>query len=132
MNIYQKLHGTTADRFRIGSKKQTITLTGETVGASSVILANKESVSLVASSTIFFTVYILGQGTASTAAYEIKGCYISNTNSLTGNVVNIYADEGGFTEPVIAFDSNDIMSVTCTGLANDTVKWTGVVEFIIV
>jgi len=132
MNIYQKIHGTTADRFRIGSKNQSITLVGETIGAVTLALNNRDDVALVSSSTLFFTVYVVGQGTTNTAAYEIKGCYISGTNTLSGYVVNTFVDTGSFIEPVVNFAANNEMTVNVNGLVDETINWTAVVEFIIV
>lgn len=132
MDIYQKSHGTTTDRFKIGSKNQTMTLTGVTEGAELVVLTNKDSVDLVASSTVFFTIYVLGQGTTNTAAYEIKGCYVSGSNTLTGNAVTTFKDTGNFNEPVVDVDGNNTITVSCIGLENEMILWTALINFITV
>jgi hypothetical protein len=132
MNIYSKLHGTTSDRFRIGSKNQTMTVTGQTVDASTAILSNRDATNIVASSTVFFTAYVVGQGTTHTAAYEIKGCYISGTNTLSGYVVNTFVDTANFLEPSITFDLNNVLNISVTGVTGDTVMWTSIIDFFIV
>lgn len=132
MNIYSKLHGTTADRFRIGSNSQTIILTGETTSASSSLLLDRDGTLFVVSSTVFFTMYIVGQGENQTAAYEIKGCYVNSTKTVTGYVVNTFVDSANFIEPSIQFNSNDELEVSCTGVNDDTMLWTANINFVII
>lgn len=132
MNIFSKIHGTTADRFRIGTKSQLLTLVGETTSDLPVQLEGRDVSTFTATSTLFFTAYIVGQGTTNTAAYEIKGCYIDQTNTVQGYVVNTYVDTGNFTDPVISFDSNKGCSISCTGLAGETISWTAIIDFVIV
>lgn len=131
LEIFSKLHGTTTDKFSIGQKNQRITLTGLSSGAESVELLDRDSGSYRADSSVFFTAYVIAQGT-NTAAFEIKGCYVSGTTGTTGYVVNTYVDTGSFTDPEVTFSSSGQMSVTCTGLAADDIRWTAVVDLVLV
>ena len=128
-NLFAKLHGTTVDRFKVGLKAERITLTGSTSSSVSTELLDREGNNYTALSTIFFTAYIIGKGTH-TAAYEIKGCYLAGTTTISGYVVNTYVDSGNFTEPEISFDSNGTLSVNCTGLTGDTIDWTAVLDIV--
>jgi hypothetical protein len=132
MNIYSKIHGTTADRFRMGLKNQRITFTGETETNEAVVLTNSENVLFVANSTVFFTVYIVGQGDSAAAAYEIKGCYINESSTLTGYVVNTFVDSDNFVEPIVVFNEANEIIVTCNGVEEKTIKWTAIADFVIV
>lgn len=131
MNNYQKIHGTTVDKFDIGTKNQRIVLTGQTSGAEATNLVDRDNISYTATSTVFFSAYIVGQGT-NTSAYEIKGCYLSGTTTTTGYVVNTYVDTGNFIEPVVSFSSSGVMTVTCTGLANENINWTATFDFVLI
>ena len=132
MNIFSKIHGTTADRFRIGSNIQTITLTGLTTSNETVALTNVENTAFSTSSTLFFTVYIIGKGISNLAAYEINGCYVNDTNTVTGSVLTTYADTGVTNDPSVSFDINNVLTVNCTGAIDDPMQWTAKIEFIII
>jgi hypothetical protein len=131
MNNYQKIHGTTVDKFDIGTKNQRIVLTGQTNSAGTANLVDRDSASYTATSTVFFSAYIVGQG-SNTAAYEIKGCYLSGTTTTTGYVVNTYVDTDNFTEPTVSFSSSGEMTVTCTGLADENINWTATFDFVLI
>jgi hypothetical protein len=131
LEIFSKLHGTTTDKFSIGQKNLRITLTGLSSTAESVELLDRDSGSYQTDNSVFFTAYVIAQGT-NTAAFEIKGCYVSGTTGTTGYVVNTYVDTGGFTDPIVTFSSSGQMSVTCTGLAADNIRWTAVVDLVLV
>jgi hypothetical protein len=128
-DIYTKLHGTTTDRFKIGIKNQRATLSGSTVNTASAELLDRDGLKYTTDSTVFFTAYIVGKG-SNTAAYEIKGCYLQGTTTITGYVVNTFVDTNNFAEPTINFDSNGEMTVTCTGVGTDTIAWTAVVDVV--
>jgi hypothetical protein len=128
-DIYTRLHGTTTDKFKIGLKNQRITLVGQTINANTTELLDRDSQKYTADSTVFFTAYVVGRGT-NTAAYEIKGCYLIGTTTVTGYVVNTYVDSAGFSEPTIAFTTAGEMTLTCTGTAGDTVVWTAAIDFV--
>lgn len=128
-DVYTKLHGTTADRFKIGLKNQRVTLSGITTNAVAVELLDRDAAKYTAESTVFFTAYIVGQGT-NVAAYEIKGCYLQGTSTTTGYVVNTFVDSAGFTEPAITFNSSGEMTLTCTGVADDMITWTAVIDVV--
>jgi hypothetical protein len=128
-DIFTKLHGTTTDRFKIGIKNQRATLSGSTVNTASVGLLDRDGLKYTTDSTVFFTAYIVGKGT-NTAAYEIKGCYLQGTTTVSGYVVNTFVDTNNFTEPTISFDANGEMTVTCTGVGTDTIVWTAVVDVV--
>jgi hypothetical protein len=129
MNNYQKLHGTTVDKFEIGTKNQRVVLTGTTSGAATTQLVDREGVSYTANSTVFFSAYIVGQGTH-TAAFEVKGCYLNGTTTTAGYVVNTYVDTGNFAEPVVSFSNQGVMTVMCTGLSNENINWTATFDFV--
>lgn len=132
MSVFTKLHGTTTDAFKIGLKNERITLTGITVNDNTTTLLNRDNQKYTVDSTVFFTAYIIGVGAANVASYEIKGCYINGSNSVTGQVVTTYLDSGGFVEPAISFDSTGELTVQCTGLAGETVNWTASIDFVMV
>lgn len=132
MDIFSKIHGTTSDRFKIGQNNQKNTLTGQTLSDEAAQLSNRDDVKFVATSTVFFTAYIVGQGQDNTAAYEVKGCYILEKNILSGYVTNTYVDTNSFTEPTISFNANNEMIISCTGLLNEVINWIAIVEFTIV
>jgi hypothetical protein len=129
LEIFSKLHGTTTDKFKIGLKNQRITLTGQSSGAESIQLNNRDDAVYTADSSVFFTAYVIAQGT-NTAAFEIKGCYVFGVTGTTGYVVNTYVDTGSFTDPVITFSAQGLMSMTCTGLDADDINWTAVVDLV--
>lgn len=131
MDTFYKLHGTTVDKFKIGLKNQRIVLTGQTTTGSTATLLDRDSQNYTAESSVFFTAYIIGQGTDS-AAYEIKGCYISGVGGVSGYVVNTFVDTNSFTSPVITFSSSGNLTVTVTGLASDTINWTATIDFVTV
>jgi hypothetical protein len=128
-DVYTKLHGTTTDRFKIGIKNQRATLSGITINTASAGLLDRDGLKYTTDSTVFFTAYIVGKG-ANTAAYEIKGCYLQGTTTVSGYVVNTFVDTNNFTEPTISFDANGEMTVTCTGVGTDTISWTAVVDVV--
>jgi len=131
MDTFYKLHGTTVDKFKIGLKNQRIVLTGQTTTGSTATLLDRDSQNYTAESSVFFTAYIIGQGTDS-AAYEIKGCYISGVSGVSGYVVNTFVDTNSFTPPAITFSSSGNLTVTVTGLASDTINWTATIDFVTV
>ena len=128
-DLYTKLHGTTTDRFKIGLKNQRITLSGTTVNTATTELLDRDGLKYTAESTIFFTAYIIGKGT-NTAAYEIKGCYLQGTTTISGYVINTYVDTNNFIEPTITFNSDGDITLTCTGVATDTIAWTAVIDVV--
>lgn len=132
MDFYTKLHGTTTDAFKIGLKNERITLTGITVDSSQVDLLNRDNQKHIVDSTVFFTAYIVGKGSTNTAAYEIKGCYLIGTTTITGYVVNTYVDSSGFSDPTILFNSTGELTVECSGVLGDTVNWTAAIDFVLV
>lgn len=129
MDTYQKLHGTTVDRFKIGINNQRITLTGQTTTNSTATLLDRDGTSYTATSTVFFTAYIVGQGTA-TAAYTIKGCYIPGSG-VSGYVIDTFVDTNSFVRPAISFVS-DTLTLTVTGLIGDTINWTATIDLVTV
>jgi len=128
-DIYTKLHGTTTDRFKIGLKNQRVTLSGVTTNTVTAELLDRDSLKYTVESTVFFTAYIIGQG-VNVAAYEIKGCYLQGTTTISGYVTNTYVDTADFIEPTINFNSLGEMTVTCTGTATDTINWTAVIDLV--
>ena len=128
-DIYTKLHGTTTDRFKIGLKNQRVTLSGVTSNTATAELLDRDSLKYTVESTVFFTAYIIGQG-VNVAAYEIKGCYLQGTTTISGYVTNTYVDTADFIEPTINFNSSGEMTVTCTGADTDTINWTAVIDFV--
>ena len=130
--LYTRLHGTTTDSFKIGLKNQRIVLTGATVGATSVELLDRESNKYTAVSTVFFTAYIVGQGSTNTAAYQIKGCYVNGTTTVSGYVVDTYVDTASFTEPSLSFSSSGELTLTCVGASGDTINWSASIDFVLV
>lgn len=131
MQTYQRLHGTTVDQFKIGLKNQRIVLTGQTIGNSSTVLKDRDNHDYSVAGTVFFTAYVIGQGT-NTAAYEIKGCYLTGTTTVTGYVVNTFVDTNNFDEPAIVFSNQGLLAVTCTGKAAETINWTATIDFVLV
>lgn len=131
MDTFYKLHGTTVDKFKIGLKNQRIVLTGQTTTGSTATLLDRDNQNYTAESSVFFTAYIIGQGTDS-AAYEIKGCYISGVSGVSGYVVNTFVDTNSFTPPAITFSSSGNLTVSVTGLASDTINWTATIDFVTV
>jgi len=129
-DFYTKLHGTTTDRFKIGLKNERLTLTGTSVGATNVTLKDRDGNNHTANSTVFFTAYIVGRGTSNTAAYEIKGCYLEGTTTVSGYVINTYVDSSGFTEPSFSFNSSGELTVECAGVVGDTIDWTASIDFV--
>jgi hypothetical protein len=128
-DLYTKLHGTTTDRFKIGLKNQRVTLSGTTVNTASTELLDRDGLKYTAESTVFFTVYIVGKG-ANTAAYEIKGCYLQGTTTISGYVTNTFVDTNNFQEPTISFNLDGDITLTCTGVATDTIAWTAVIDVV--
>jgi hypothetical protein len=128
-DVYTKLHGTTADRFKIGLKNQRVTLSGITSNADPVELLDRDGEKYTAESTVFFTAYVIGNGT-DTAAYEIKGCYLQGTTETTGYVTNTFVDTGNFLEPTIDFNTAGEMTLTCNGQSADTITWTAVIDVV--
>lgn len=128
-DLYTKLHGTTTDRFKIGLKNQRVTLSGTTVNTTTTELLDRDGLKYTAESTVFFTAYIVGQGN-NVAAYEIKGCYLQGTTTISGYVTNTYVDTNNLTEPTISFNSNGDITVTVTGIGTDVIDWTAVIDFV--
>lgn len=128
-DTYAKLHGTTVDRFKIGLNNQRVSLTGVTAGANQMQLVDRDGNNFIASSTVFFTAYVVGRGD-STAAYEIKGCYLQGTTTVTGYVVDTFVDTADFTEPTISFNTSGEMMLTCFGVQDDNISWTAVVDVV--
>ncbi len=128
-DIYTKLHGTTADKFKIGLKNQRVTLSGNTTNTDSVELLDRDGLKYTAESTVFFTAYVIGKG-SNVAAYEIKGCYLQGTTTISGYVINTYVDTNNFVEPTISFDTDGDITVTVTGVGTDVIDWTAVIDFV--
>ena len=128
-DTYTKLHGTTTDKFKIGLKNQRVTLSGTTANTASVELLDRDGLKYTDDSTIFFTAYIVGKG-VNIAAYEIKGCYLQGTTTISGYVTNTFVDTNNFQEPTINFDADGEMTVTCIGVGTDTIAWTAVVDIV--
>ena len=128
-DIYTKLHGTTADRFKIGLKNQRVTLSGTTTNTATEELLDRDGLKYTVESTVFFTANVIGQG-INVATYEIKGCYLQGTTTISGYVTNTYVDTADFNEPTINFNSLGEMTVTCTGADTDTINWTAVIDFV--
>jgi hypothetical protein len=129
MDSYQKLHGTTVDSFKIGVNNQRITLTGQTTTNSTAVLLDRNGQSYTATSTVFFTAYVVGTGT-NTAAYTIKGCYIPGAG-VDGYVVDTFVDTAIFTRPTVTFPG-DILTLTVTGKTSETINWSATVDLIII
>jgi hypothetical protein len=128
-DLYTKLHGTTVDRFKIGLKNQRVTLSGTTINTATTELLDRDGLKYTAESTVFFTAYIVGKGT-NTAAYEIKGCYLQGTTTISGYVTNTFVDTNNFTEPTINFNSNGDITLICTGVDADIIAWTAVIDVV--
>jgi hypothetical protein len=128
-DLYTKLHGTTTDRFKIGLKNQRVTLSGTTTNTATTELLDRDGLKYTAESTVFFTAYIVGRG-VNTAAYEIKGCYLQGTTTVSGYVTNTFVDTNNFSEPTITFDSDGEMTLTCTGTGTDNINWTAVIDVV--
>ena len=128
-DVYTKLHGTTTDRFKIGLKNQRATLSGTTTNTATVELLDRDEAKYKADSTVFFTVYVVGRG-ANTAAYEIKGCYLQSTNTISGYVTTTFVDTDNFSEPTVSFNSDGEMTLTVTGVGTDTINWTAVIDVV--
>jgi hypothetical protein len=129
MDTYQRLHGTTVDSFQIGTKSQRITLTGVNSGTDTVDLLDRDSEKYAADSTIFFTVYLIARDT-DTAAFEIKGCYISGVSGVSGSVTNTFVNSNSIPTPTVNFNSSGVMTISCTGLTGQNLAWTAVVDLI--
>jgi hypothetical protein len=127
--IFTKLHGTTTDSFKIGLNNHRLILKGSTSSAKTTELLDRDGNKFATNSTIFFTAYIIGRG-SNTAAFEIKGCYLEGTTTVTGFVVNTYVDTAEFQEPTLAFDANGVMTLSCTGVNGDTIEWTAAVDVV--
>jgi len=130
-DLYTKLHGTTTDRFKIGLKNQRVTLSGRTVNTASTELLDRDGLKYTTDSTVFFTAYIVGKGT-NTAAYELKGCYLQGTTTISGYVTNTFVDTNNFQEPIINFNSDGEMALICTGVGTDTINWTAVIDVVLI
>lgn len=130
-DVYTRLHGTTVDRFKVGSHSQRVTLTGFTSGQSTATLVDRDGNNFVADTTVFFTAYIIGKGT-NTAAYQIKGCYLFGTTTLSGFVVDTFVDTADFTEPNLSFSSSGELVLTCNGVDGDEINWTAVIDVVLI
>ena len=127
--IFTKLHGTTADSFKIGLNNQRITLTGTTNSTQTTVLLDRDGSKYTANGTVFFTAYVIGKGT-NTAAFEINGCYLQGTTTVTGFVVNTYVDTASFAEPIVSFNTSGEMTLSCIGVNGDVIAWTAVVDVV--
>ena len=130
-DVYTKLHGTTVDRFKVGVHSQRVTLTGQTSGANTTTLVDRDSNNFVSDTTIFFTAYVIGKGD-NTAAYQIKGCYLFGTTTVSGFVVDTFVDTADFVEPVLAFSPTGELTLTCAGVAGDDINWTAVIDVVLI
>lgn len=130
-DTYARLHGTTVDRFKVGLHNQRVTLTGVTSGSNTTVLVDRDSGNFIAETTIFFTAYVIGKG-ENTAAYQIKGCYLFGTNTITGFVVDTFVDTANFTEPSISFSSTGELTLTCYGVDGDEINWTAVIDAVLI
>lgn len=129
-DIFQKIHGTTVDRFSIGNNNQTISLTGQTMSTAYTQLLDRNAQSFTVDSAVFFSAFIAGTGT-NTAAYEIKGCYTLADDSIKGYAVTTYADTANIAEPVVSFSDGEI-NVSVAGAAGDTMTWSAIVNLVLV
>lgn len=129
-DIFQKLHGTTVDRFGIGNNNQTIILTGTTTSVNGVQLLDRDAQSFSVDSAVFFSAHIAGTGT-NVAAYEIKGCYLLSNDSMNGYTVTTYTNTADVQDPVITFNNGEI-TVTAHGATGDTINWTAVINLVLV
>ena len=93
------------------------------------LFTDRDGLKYKSESTVFFTAYIVGKGT-NVAAYEIKGCYLQGTTTISGYVTNTYVDTNNFTEPTISFNSDGDITVTVTGVGTDVINWTAVIDFV--
>lgn len=128
-NTFSKIHGTTVDKFSVGTKNDRVTLTGSTVDAAAADLKDRDGNNHTAGSTVFFTAHIIGRSSSGTAAFELKGCYVAGTTSVTGSVLNTYVNTSAFPSPTISFTSGGLMTLTCTGVAGQTTAWSATVDF---
>jgi hypothetical protein len=127
--IFTKVHGTTTDSFKIGLNNHRLVLTGTTTSNQTTELLDRDGNKFTANSTLFFTAYVIGKG-SNTAAFEVKGCYLEGTTTVTGFVVNTYVDTAEFQEPTLTFDANGSMTLSCTGIVGDTIQWTAVLDVV--
>lgn len=128
-NTFSKLHGTTVDKFSVGTKNDRVTLTGSTVDAASASLVDRDGNQHTLTSTSFFTANIIGRSASETAAFEIRGCYVAGTNTVTGTVNTTYVNSLNFPLPTIAISTLGVMTLTCTGISGHTTNWTATVDF---
>jgi hypothetical protein len=112
-------------------KNHRATLSGITNNTANTELLDRDGLKFTAESTIFFTAYIVGKG-VNTAAYEIKGCYLQGTTTISGYVTNTFVDTNNFTEPTINFNENGEMTINCTGVGTDTINWTAVIDVVLI
>jgi hypothetical protein len=129
MDTFSKLHGTTVDRFQIGTKSQRITLTGTNSGADTISLLDRDGNAYTADATVFFTAYIIGTDAAN-AAYLIKGCYINGTSGVSGYVTDTFVNSNGNPNPTVSFNSSGVMTIACTGLVGQNMSWTATVDIV--
>lgn len=127
-DIYSKLHGTTVDRFQIGTKSQQITLTGVNLGSNTIDLLDRDSTKHTENSTVFFTANIVGTDSSS-AAFEIRGCYI-NGSGVSGTVINTYLNTSSIPTPTVTFDNNGLLTISCTGISGENIRWTAIIDFV--
>lgn len=129
MDLYQKLHGTTVDSFKVGTKSQRITLTGTNTGADTVDLVDRDANKYTADSTVFFTIYLVAKDT-DTAAFEIKGCYIAGVAGVSGSVTNTFVNSNSIPAPIVNFSSSGTMTISCTGIAGQNLAWTAAIDIV--
>lgn len=129
MDIFQRLHGTTTDQFKIGSKSQRIVLTGVNQANDTVALTDRFGNQYTADSTIFFTAYLIGQDT-DTVSLELKGSYIQGTTGASGTVVTAFVNTNNIPLPTVNFNSSGTLSIDCTGILGQNLKWTCVVDIV--
>ena len=129
MDTFSKLHGTTVDRFQIGTKSQRFTLTGTNSGADTVSLLDRDGNTYTADATVFFTAYIVGTDTAN-AAFLIKGCYINGSSGVSGYVTDTFVNTNGVSIPSVSFNSSGVMTIACTGLVGQNLTWSAAIDIV--
>lgn len=129
MDLYQKLHGTTVDSFKVGTKSQRITLTGTNTGADTVDLVDRDANKYTADSTVFFTIYLVAKDT-DTAAFEIKGCYIAGVAGVSGSVTNTFVNSNAIATPTVNFTTSGLMSISCLGIIGQNLSWSATIDII--
>ena len=129
MDLFQKLHGTTASRFSVGHNKQLITLTGSTTAEQSTIsLVQKDGSPVVFDKNIFFTVLILGVGPNS-LALKFTGSFIAGSSSF-GTIKEVYVQTSDEIAAAISINESNELIISCTGVLGELISWTASIDLI--